>query len=82
MTKDVGKERQRYKNTPPIKEIIQGFLAGKKDGASVHEIYEYVQRFVTLTSETPRNSVFSVLVRMQNVERVGPGKYKLTSRGN
>ena len=82
MTKDVGKARQRYRNTPPIKEVIREFLARKKDGASVQEIYKYVQRFVAFTSKTPRNSVYSVLVRMQNVERVGPGKYKLTSRGN
>jgi len=82
MTKDVGKVRQRYRNTPPIKDVIREFLVNKGDGASVQEIYEYVQRFVMFTSKTPRNSVFSVLVRMQNVQRVGPGKYKLTSRGN
>ena len=81
MTKDVGKARQRYRNTPPIKDVIRRFLAGKRDGASVQEIYEYVQRFVTLVSETPHKSVFSVLVKMKDVQRVGPGKYKLTSRG-
>lgn len=82
MTNDVGKVRQRYRNSPPIKAIIREFLAKKREGASVQEIYEHVQRFVVLTSETPRNSVFSVLVKMQDVQRVSPGKYKLTSRGN
>ena len=68
------------KNNPTIKEVIEQFLLDKKDGACVKEISEYVQIHIALNPKTPRNSVFSVLTRMKNVERFGPGKYKLISR--
>lgn len=68
------------KNSPTIKKVIGEFLLYKKEeGAYVKEISEYVQKHISLNSKTPRNSVFSVLTRMENVQRFGPGKYRLIS---
>ena len=69
--------RKRYINNPPIRMIIQEYLA-KNDTASFKEIYNYVSaQPIKLVSEKPENSVFSILTRMNNVERAGYARYRL-----
>lgn len=68
---------KRYRNNPPIRMIIQEYLT-KHDIASFKEIYNYVSaQPIKLVSEKPENSVFSILTRMDNVERVGYARYRL-----
>lgn len=55
----------------------------KKAGcATFGEIYEGVRRTVKIDSKTPRNSVFSVVSRMSELERVEKGTYKLKRKGS
>lgn len=70
--------KNRIKNKPPIREIIRQLLADRAEPTDVREIYDYVAERVTLVSDTPRSSVFSVLTRMPDVIRVEPRKYALT----
>jgi hypothetical protein len=68
----------RKKGSPSIKDVISDFMTRNRSREySFQEIYEHVQEAIGLTSKTPRNSVFSVLVRMADVERVGRGTYRL-----
>jgi len=69
--------KHRMLNSPPIKGVIREFLRHKRDPVSFQEIYEHVMKNVVLVSETPRNSVYSVLFRMQDVQRINRGKYRL-----
>jgi hypothetical protein len=72
--------KQRIRNSPPIKHIIREYMHSKGDPVSFGEIYEHVSKLATLVSKTPRNSVFSVLTRMPDIERVSHAKYKLTAK--
>jgi len=68
---------KRYRNNPPIRMIIQEYLT-KHDTASFKEIYNYVSaQSIKLVAEKPENSVFSILTRMNNVERIGHAQYRL-----
>lgn len=68
---------KRYRNNPPIRMIIQEYLT-KNDTASFKEIYNYVSaQPIKLVSEKPENSVFSILTRMNNIERIGHARYRL-----
>ena len=71
---------QRVRNSPPMRDIIRGYMAKKGDAASFEEIYTHVSKSVTLMGKTPRNSVFSVLTRIPDVERVGPAMYRIRSK--
>ena len=72
-----GDKRRRYRNNPPIRVIIQEYLA-QRSVASFADIYAHVtSQNVKLTSKTPKNSVVCVLVRMDNVERVSRATYSL-----
>ena len=65
--------KKRYRNNPSIRMIILEYLA-KHPVASFGEICSHViAQPIKLTSKTPRNSIFCVLVRMDNVERVSHG---------
>jgi hypothetical protein len=68
---------ERIRNSPTIQEIIRAYLQKKDDAATVGEIYDHVIKRVSLTSKSPRASVFSVLTRMPDVERTRPGEYNL-----
>jgi hypothetical protein len=72
--------KQRVRNSPPMRDIIYRYIAKKCDAVSFEEIYKHVSKSVTLLGKTPRNSVFSVLTRIQDIERVGPAMYKLKSK--
>jgi len=72
--------KQRVRNSPPMREIIRKYMVKKGDAVSFDEIYGHVSKSVTLMTKTPRNSVFSVLTRIPDVERVGPAIYKLKSK--
>jgi hypothetical protein len=73
----VEKRKLRYKNKPPIRQIIQEYLEKNKT-ASFTEISSYVKKQpIKLTSKKPGNSIYSILVRMKNVERIGYATYKL-----
>jgi hypothetical protein len=69
---------RRVRNSPTIQEVIRDYLKAKVEPAKFGEIYEYVSERVTLAAKKPRASVFSVLARMDGVERVGPGQYRLS----
>jgi len=69
--------RKRYRNNPPIRVIIEKYLKGKEE-ASIVEIYKHIQQTsAKLVSKKPKNSVYSIIARMPNVERVRYGKYRL-----
>lgn len=69
---------RRSRNNPPIRTIIEQFLSEHPSGASFEQICKHVQtQAIKLISKTPRNSIYSVLVRMNNVERVAPATYRL-----
>ena len=71
--------KQRIRNSPSIRAVIHEFLAGRMGPTSLDEVYDHVAPKVTLTSQTPRASVVSVLSRMPDVVRTQPGKYMLIS---
>lgn len=70
----VGKEfeqvKKRIRNVPPISAIVRQFLKSKGVAVSFEEIFQHVIRLVQIRSETPRKSVYSVIYRMQDVQRV------------
>jgi len=72
--------KQRVRNSPPIRDIIHEYMVKKGDTVSFEEIYKHVYKSVTLLGKTPRNSVFSVLTRIPDIERVGPAMYRLRCR--
>jgi len=79
MDEDNSQERKRIRNKPPIRILIENFLTGKRE-ASFQDIYSYIQKQdIKLVSKTPRNSIFSIVTRATNIERVGSGKYRLKS---
>lgn len=69
--------RERHINSPPVKDRIREYLLENSDGAKSADIINYVLRKVTLLGNTPRDSIRSTLYRMADVERIGPGKYRL-----
>jgi len=69
-----------FRNSPSMKVIIHDYMVKRGDAASFEEIYEHVHNSVTLLGKTPRNSIFSVLTRIPDIERVGPAMYKLRGR--
>jgi len=74
-----GNHQRRFRNNPPIRILIEGFLTKRKE-ASFKEIYEYIEKQnIRLVSKTPQRSVYSIMHRMNNLERVGLGKYRLKS---
>ncbi len=77
-----GKEtsNQRIRNKPSTREVIREFL--KREGKTVtyDEIYNYTVSKVRLTTKTPRNSIYSVLIRMDDVKHVGTGQYKFKGK--
>lgn len=73
-----GKEvtvRNRVRNSPTIREIILVFLAQQPEPLNLSEICSNVTDRAT---KTPRTSIFSVLTRMPEVVRTGPGVYTLS----
>lgn len=72
--------KQRVRNSPPMRDVIHGYMVKKGKAASFEEIYTHVSSSVTLMGKTPRNSVFSVLTRIPDVERVGPAMYRIKSK--
>jgi len=72
--------KQRIRNSPSVKHVIREYMLRKGDTASFKEIYEHVCKSATLLSKTPRNSVFSILTRMPDIQRVRPATYKLTTK--
>ncbi len=72
--------KQRVRNLPPMREIIRGYMTKKGDAVSFEEVYKHVSKSATLLGKTPRNSVFSVLTRIPDIERVGPALYKLKDK--
>ena len=69
---------RRRKNSPTISKVVRQFLATRSEPAHLDEIYRFVVGRVTLTSKTPRASVFSVVTRMPDVVRTQPAMYLLT----
>jgi hypothetical protein len=72
--------KQRVRNSPPMREIIRGYMIKKGNAVSFEEIFIHVSKSATLLGKTPRNSVFSVLTRISDIERVGPAMYKLKNK--
>lgn len=71
-------DAKRKKNSPSMKELISEYLKKRKNStAELREITDYVLARVTLTSKKPRNSVYSVLYRMDDVQRIDDRTYKL-----
>lgn len=67
------------RKSPTIREIIEDYLVQRSESASVSEIYNHVRTRASLASKNPRATVFSVLTRMGNVTKTGPGNYTLRS---
>ena len=68
---------KQYRSNPTTRVLIEGFLIKRKE-ASFGEIYGYVEsQHVAFISKTPKNSVRSVMYRMENLECLGAGKYRL-----
>ncbi len=70
--------KRRNRNSLTIREAIRQFFAERSEPANLDEINRFVAERVTLTSKTPRASVFSVMIRMPDVIRTEPSTYMLT----
>jgi len=72
----------RHSHQTTMSGVIRVYLARKKSHeASFDDICKHVLRSITPESRTPRNSVFSVLARMPDVERVRRATYRLKGLG-
>ena len=72
--------KQRVRNSPPMRDVIHGYMVKRGKPASFEEIYTHVSSSVTLMGKTPRNSVFSVLTRIPDIERIGPAMYRVKGK--
>lgn len=73
--------RMRFRNSPPIKDLIIEMLKAKTSKtASLDEIYDYVlgSGKIKLAGKTPKNTIYSVIFRMPEVTKVKKGQYKIT----
>ncbi|MCX6006119.1 MAG: hypothetical protein NTZ34_02515 [Chloroflexi bacterium] len=80
MVKNEETRIKRFRNHPTMKEIVREFLKKKKGAVTLEELTDHVLKNVKLVSKTPRNSVFSVLKRMDDVERVSQATYKIKGK--
>lgn len=68
--------KKRIRNSPTIESLIREYMLNKGDEVSLNEINDYVQSKATILSKTPRNTVFSVIFRMSDVQRISRSLYK------
>ena len=68
--------KRRIRNSPTIESLIREYMLNKRDVVSLDEINDYVQSKATILSKTPRNTVFSTIFRMADVQRVNKSLYK------
>lgn len=72
-----GSTKQIIRNKPSIRVIIEKYLLNRNE-VLLEDIIKHVNKqHVTFKTKTPRNSIVSILCRMQNVEHLGRGKYKI-----
>lgn len=68
--------KKRIRNSPSIKSLICEYMLNKGDVVSFKEIYNYVQSKATILSKTPQNTVYSIIFRTSDIQRVGKSLYK------
>ena len=78
---NMRRRRRGPANSPSTRELIIDYLTRRGGPASFDDIYQTVSKSVQLATETPRASIFSILIRSPEIERVDRATYKLRCKG-